>query len=258
MYPSLYRYYREFGLAGLVAGVKTKVTRKTITFSFKHRDCKYPLWLRTFSSDLGVYRQIFKRQEYKFQTNKTPEIIIDAGANIGYASVYFANQFPQAKIFSLEPEEENFKLLQKNTSCYSNIVPIKAALWHKNEEINLTDPMRGEWGYTVEDRAQTATNQHLSIVSGVTIDKLMQDYNLPSIDILKIDIEGTEKEIFSCKNLLWLTKTDSLIIELHDRLKPGCSNSFFQNKSITEFPPHWQQGENVYLSRSCIMSLHRQ
>ena len=64
----------------------------------------------------------------------------------GFASIYFANKYPGAKIIAIEPEQSNFELLKDNIAPYPNIIPIQAALWHKNEEINLIDPGLGKSG----------------------------------------------------------------------------------------------------------------
>ena len=57
------------------------------------------------------------------------DIVLDAGANIGASAIYFARRYPNARIFALEPEQENYDLLLRNTHRYHNIIPIKAALW---------------------------------------------------------------------------------------------------------------------------------
>jgi hypothetical protein len=79
----------------------------------------------------------------------------------------------------------------------------------------------------------------------------MKEQGIDYIDILKIDIEGAEREIFRDPSS-WIEKVDSLIIELHECMKPGCYRSFYNGSN--GFDDEWQQGEKVYLtrSRSCI------
>ncbi len=86
-------------------------------------------------------------------------------------------------------------------------------------------------------------------VPGMTISKIMADYELARIDILKIDIEGAEREVFSDSSA-WIGKVDSAIIELHERMKSGCNRSFYNGSN--GFDQEWLQGENVYLSRGAI------
>ena len=87
-------------------------------------------------------------------------------------------------------------------------------------------------------------------VTAMSIDKIMKDYSLTKIDILKIDIEGAEREVFSDTSS-WIEKVDSIIVELHERMKSGCNRSFYCGSN--GFDNEWGQGENVYLSRgNCL------
>jgi FkbM family methyltransferase len=74
-------------------------------------------------------------------------VIIDAGANIGLSALFFANKYPDAKIFAIEPEETNYKLLELNTKPYNNVCLIKAALWDSVRKIHLFDTGLGKDGY---------------------------------------------------------------------------------------------------------------
>ena len=89
-------------------------------------------------------------------------------------------------------------------------------------------------------------------VTAMTVDKVMLDYGLEKIDILKIDIEGAEREVFRDPTL-WIDKVDALIVELHERMKPGCNRSFYKSTN-DEFDHEWIQGENVYLSRRKVLT----
>ena len=60
------------------------------------------------------------------------------------------------------------------------------------------------------------------VVEGMTVDKFMADYRLSRIDILKVDIEGAEREVFNDTSA-WIGRVNSVIIELHERMKVGCN-----------------------------------
>jgi len=64
-----------------------------------------------------------------------PDVIVDAGANIGLASICFANKYANATIIAVEPEQSNFELLEENVAPYPNIVPVQAALWYEDSEV---------------------------------------------------------------------------------------------------------------------------
>jgi len=86
-------------------------------------------------------------------------------------------------------------------------------------------------------------------VKALTVNDLLDNYGLERIDILKIDIEGAEKEVFS-NSSSWLGKVDAIIIELHEHTKAGASRSFYCGSN--GFAREWMQGENVYLSRGSL------
>ena len=246
---TIHRYIRIVGFKGLIYAIKAKLTGSEIFYKVDRQDCKYPINLRLPSSDVPTYDQVFINNEYDFIVETQPKTIVDAGANIGLASIYFANKYPDAQIIAIEPEKSNFEMLKKNIAPYPNIIGLQAALWHKNEEINLLDPGLGKWGFmtAMKSTSEISSSGTCHAVMALTIDKLMMDYSLERIDILKIDIEGAEREVFS-NTLAWIEKVDSLIVELHERMKVGCNRSFYCGSN--GFDNEWTQGENVYLSRA--------
>jgi hypothetical protein len=75
----------------------------------------------------------------------------------------------------------------------------------------------------------------------------MRELRIEHIDILKIDIEGAEREVLRDPSA-WIGNVDTLIVELHERLKLGCNRSFYN--ATNGFDDEWIQGENVYVTRS--------
>ena len=206
-----------------------------------------PIHLRMPSADIKVYEKVFLEQEYRFEILSPPRIIVDAGAHIGLASVYFANRYPAARIIAIEPEKDNFELLKKNVAPYRTITPVHAGLWSDNHDISLFDPSGGSWGFATSENTDSASiGRFCHTVSGITVERLMEDFKIDRIDILKMDIEGTEKELFNDSSS-WLANVDALIIELHERLRPGCSRNFYNQTN--GFGAEWMQGENVFLAR---------
>jgi hypothetical protein len=106
-----------------------------------------------------------------------------------------------------------------------------------------------------QDDVKQRYGEILHEVRGMTVDTIMKEEGIEHIDILKIDIEGAEREVFGDTSS-WIGKVDALIIELHDRMKPGCSRSFYEGSK--GFDNKWLRGENVYLTRrgSCLTRHH--
>ncbi|HUO07715.1 MAG TPA: FkbM family methyltransferase [Phycisphaerae bacterium] len=212
---------------------------------------RYPVGLRPETSDSGAFAQVYLERDYQLTIVKPPRLIIDAGANIGLVSALFANQFPEAKILSVEPMAENFALLCENVGRYPNIKPLHAAVWNKSGTINLVthdqnNQFLGHWGIQVRESPVTDPN---SAVRAMTISEILEFSGLPVIDILKIDIEGAEVELFDRNAHLWLSKTNMLIIELHDRFKPGCSDAVYNAMKPFGFMT-FKRAENTFFIRN--------
>lgn len=210
-----------FGWRGLIIyfKVRTGTTRSVSLPGIKH-----PFRLRAQRADGISFREIFLRRLYDLSLPQTiqPNVIIDGGANIGLTSLFFANRYPNARIISVEPDENNFAVLSDNVRPYSRITPVKSAIWNKKEQIHVVDKGYGDRGFMIEKNA-TGT-----VLEAMSLPDLLQAHGITQIDILKLDIEGSEKEVFSENYDSWLPHTRCLIIELHDRMKPGCSHAVFK------------------------------
>jgi FkbM family methyltransferase len=206
--------------------------------------------IRSKTSDVFVYQAIIAGKEYEFETLTPPDVIVDAGANIGLATIYFANKWPDATIIAIEPEESNYEMLVRNTKNYPNVKTIKAALFHKCGNIDVLDVGHNKFGFMTEtsNNYGSITGEVVKVgtVNSIDIDKIIKDYGLRDIDILKIDIEGAEREVFSDASG-WVYKVKSIITELHEGMKAGCNRSFYCNTN--GFDDEWQKGEDIYLVR---------
>ena len=204
-----------------------------------------PFVFRPTNEDVYLLKLIFETGEYNLPIDFKPRLILDCGGNIGCAAVYFANKYPDAQIYSVEPEGDNFRLLQYNTAFYDNIHPIKSALWDKETFIRVEDRGYGKWGFMTFETAADAPDA----MRTTTVAKLLADSGFDEIDLLKIDVEGAEKEIFSAPDVDdWLPKVNVLTIELHDRMKRGCSYAFF--KAVSKYQWYFTlRGENLIFVR---------
>jgi len=168
-------------------------------------------------------QKVFLQHEYAVPFSIVPRTIVDAGANIGAAALYFAKAYPGAHIIAIEPENSNFALLQRNCAGVSNITLVRAALWHETAELQLVDPQAEKDSFSY---LPTRVGENADI-RAVCVNDILEEFNFNHIDILKIDIEGAEREIFRFGNRDWLDKVGVIAIELHDRFKSGCAESFY-------------------------------
>ncbi len=249
---SIKLYLRTVGFVGLLRTASAALRRSTTLITVKRPEIEHPFQLRSPSSDVATYKHIFRRREYEFDCEVEPQTILDAGANSGLASIYFANRYPNARIIAVEPEQANYELLVKNVAPYPQVIPVRAALWNRNETIELVDPGLGEWGYMTRAASDPEiTAPLLQEVEGITVDQLMQRYQLSSIDLMKLNVEGAEREIFEdCGG--WIDRVHAVVVKMHDRLKPGCQSSVSDGTS--RFDREWVQAGSLCMSRGAHLS----
>jgi len=178
------------------------------------------VWVRAGTSDMAIYDQIvlqpYLPRDRKFST------IIDCGSNIGLTVRYLAAAYPHARIVAVEPDDSNFDMLQRNCEGMPRISCVKAGIWPVTGAINLQKDGLGPSGFRTIEGEGDAT------VEAVTIPLLMERFGMERLSLLKIDIEGSELELFSGPDNSWIERVDAISIELHDSWRPGCGDAFFK------------------------------
>ncbi len=220
----------------------TKFVQVTYSIKFK------PLIIRKNTTDSLVFRSIFVRGEFKLPITIKPKFIIDGGAYTGLSTLYYATKYPNSEIVAVEPESSNFSILEANAKRLHNVKRIKAGLWHNNAHLKVVDRQLGKWGFAVEEVAEEQDYD----IDAITIDSLLQQSGYKYIDIIKLDIEGAEKELFENNSELWLDRVNIIVIELHDWLRDGCSQAFFSAFNLNEWN-EYQEGEKVVMIRKQLL-----
>lgn len=245
---------------GLIHGPKTALQfklgdRSRKLFALTLPDFPAPIWLRGGTVDIKVFTQVLVTKEYDISdtaqgkdlrrrynslvSSGTQPLIIDCGANIGLSSVWYARQFPEAKIVAVEPEQSNLEIASRNLAAYPNVTLVRGGVWDTPSHLTIVNPDAEPWAFRVEEGEGT--------IPGLTIDQLSKGR---PILVVKVDIEGAEKELFR-SNTDWMDRTDLIAIELHDWLFPnvGTSQSFM--KTIARRPHQIaMRGENLFFLMS--------
>lgn len=175
-------------------------------------------------SDYAVFEQVFRDQDYGAVLTmllynsffEGEPVIIDAGANVGYTTLYFSHHLERSKIFSIEPSDQNATFFIKNISYLphqDHIVLYQKALCereHKTFEIARDFRDGKDWSMTTKEVAHGA-------IEGITLSEIIRINQLDYISVLKIDIEGAERHIFnSHSDVSFLDITYIIAIEIHD------------------------------------------
>lgn len=213
---------------------------------FRLKKLQHPFSMRKNPYDYATFEEVLLREDYNIDFGFEPRTIIDGGANIGLTSVFFANKFPNANIVAVEPEKENFQMLQKNTSSYSNISLLSAGIWDHNAFLSVVDEGKGNNAFTVKEVPVNTENA----IKALSVYDIMKQQGWSTIDILKLDIEGTEKNIFEKNYENWLPFVRVIIIELHDRMIEGCSEAVFDTISKYNFSREIKGENHIFFNIS--------
>ncbi|QJW98052.1 hypothetical protein FTUN_5632 [Frigoriglobus tundricola] len=105
---------------------------------------KETIWLREVGSDLSTFDEILIKQVYRSAVGALRDCryVVDLGANIGLASLYFAHAFPNSRVLAVEPDPRNYALLARNTHRLgraNRVVTKQAAIWSRDAPVNLVN-----------------------------------------------------------------------------------------------------------------------
>jgi FkbM family methyltransferase len=218
----------------------TKVTDRAETNVFLRMINRH-VTIRPGTSDLRCLGKVFVDYEYEIPFEINPRLIVDAGANIGFATLYFSSKFPGTKIIAIEPEQSNYDLLVRNCSGMTNVTLWRAAVWNSDTSLQIANPDAEKWAFRV-----TPGTLNGSGIKALTIPQILAQSGHDAIDILKLDIEGAERELFRDGCEEWLPRVKMIIIELHDHYAPGCSREVYSKLCHVPFRQEIR-GENVFV-----------
>jgi len=208
------------------------------------------IWLRSGTSDVAVFSQVWEHGQYDLALKSAPASIIDGGANIGLTSTFFAMAYPDSRIVAIEPEQSNFALLERNTSSFPNVLALRAALWSDNRKLLVIDPGEGKHAFQVRAADASCDRSTGQASEGVTVPEICQTENWTRVGLLKLDIEGAELDVLNASGS-WIDAVDVLAVELHDHLRPGCKEAF--ERAVSRFPIRVSRGELEVASRVDVM-----
>lgn len=211
--------------------------------------------IRPGDSDFQTLRQVFRNQDYEILIKAAADrvrdrynailalgkqpVIIDAGANIGAASLWFHQNYPGAAVVAIEPDPGNVDVLRRNAA---------------GKDIHVIDAAIGsEEGYAaLHNEGESWAVQATRADSGcriVTVENALRRIPNGELFIVKVDIEGFESDLFA-SNTGWLDDVFALYFEPHDWLLPGkrTSGSFQREIAKRDFEL-FLRGENLIYVR---------
>ena len=135
------------------------------------------------------YTEIFIRDIYKFNARSPEPYIIDCGANCGASIIYFKRLYPKARVVAFEPDPYIFGILESNIMAFGlqDVKLFNCALWHSETSLPFV-PTKADTGRVVSEPTQSSIN-----VSTVPLSSYLDQ----PVDILKVDVEGSEVDILT-------------------------------------------------------------
>lgn len=260
----LLKFMRVFGIAGgirLWCALHFQLMRGANPLHLHVPGMRAPIQLRP--RDLPIFWQIMVMRENDFdalpqaasvqarykqiQSQGFRPVVVDCGGHVGLSAVWFASRFPEATVYSIEPDSSNYAMLRKNTEPYPNVIALNGGIWGKPCSLEISNPNSGSASFRLrEDAGATGTHS----LRGYTVDEILAMDPQNRAVLVKVDIEGAEADLFR-EPADWFESTFMVVIELHDWLMPGqgTSRNFFRRLGETSFEVVLS-GENLLLFRA--------
>lgn len=174
----------------------------------------FDLWQAPDSgkNEMLVFHEIFGQDVYELPLAFPPRVILDLGSFTGLSPLFFALRHPAAVVYCVEPDPDNFAALERNTRSVPSITRLPAAIAGESGERTFYRSATQTCGHSLYASIPGAVENTIT-VQCVTVNELVKKFDLPSIDILKFDVEGAETEVFA--DFPFAVPVRALVGELH-------------------------------------------
>lgn len=164
--------------------------------------------------DIYIIGEILYERPYRLQYPLPPApVILDAGANIGMATLWLRATYPAAEVHCFEPASENFDLLRCNVAGLPRTHCVHAALGAAVGELRLAMPGSHSDNHVIAE----PTDANTEVVPCTTGVAYLERMDLKCVDLLKIDVEGYEIEVVRGFGPV-LPRVQAIVGEVHERL----------------------------------------
>lgn len=196
-----------------------KKSRKTTDEYVNFKFFGYTVYSYDYASLLNLFNEIFIDGEYVFEAKSNSPKILDCGANIGMATLFFKKLYPAAEIICFEPNPLSFKLLEMNVkgNGLQHVTLLNKAI--SNEEGQLDFFIGNGKGSVVASLSEDRNDTSRITVDTVRLSHVMGN---ATFDLAKIDVEGAEHLVIA--DLIESNKINSIsqyMIEYHHMVDKG-------------------------------------
>lgn len=187
---------------------------------------------RLNKGDVWSLREVLLDECYRFPGDIKPKVIVDLGGNIGLTSLWMARTYAPERVVIVEPLAGNAVMARQNLSTFGpGTLLIEAAAGSKDGTAQFEESEESNRGRLCPDSP--------GLTRVVSMATLLDEAGVAGeVDLLKVDIEGGEDDLFS-GNLDWMRRIKAMIIELH----PGLVDThqiieIIKNQGFQYIPSH--------------------
>lgn len=199
-----------------------KINLKKTFFPQGYRKCTenifgFEVLSPKYSTICFLFEEIFFRNEYMVKFSNPNPVIFDCGAHIGMATIFFKWVYPDSTIYSFEPDKQTFSILKKNILCnkLKKIKLFNLALTNKGGLINFFTDLRHGSALTMSTSYERNPKDKIKVRSQ-KLSSFIERNNIDKIDLLKLDIEGSEREVIEdLASNNFFSVIEKIVIEYH-------------------------------------------
>ena len=227
-----YSIYSSF-ILGLLNTQKNKNSK---ILKFFNKEIRYTtrdnqeffLSLYSFLPKEFAWNSYLKNKIFNLKKNS---VIVDVGAHFGFFGCRGAYLEPNFKWYLIECDPNNFSILKKNAECANNknIVLSNNAITDKKNLLEFIVGNSSTTGSIKKSNFYLQNSKDIINITSTTLENFIETYNIKEIDLLKVDIEGSEYIAFE-DNLNIFKNVKSVIFELH-----MCNNILPENTKLYKY-----------------------
>lgn len=236
--------------------------------------------------DLEVIRRVIVNDRYRLRVlkarRKRMDVIVDVGGHIGSFGLFAKSLWPEATLIAIEPNAESADLYRKSLDengfdddivlpmalAYSNERRVLIGGNHSTDECVLVTP---EEARKITSASTNSPADRMRVVEenvpAITLKQILDRFDLPKIDLMKLDCEGGEFELCRHVSTADAMRVDLLIGEYHAvgafeqfarDVRRAFPHLYFFGDSLDPVAPFWGVPSLAFMA-GCTLSrrIHR-
>lgn len=163
------------------------------------------------SSELIAMGEVFVKEEYRLELPEPPRTVLDCGANVGFASAYFAARYPEATVYAVEADPSTFVTLEQLSGQLANVRAVHRAVTGSDGPVTFHSSARsmGSSMFARHNEGDTVVE-----VPGSSLATLLDELGIERVDLLKLDVEGAEFDLLEAARPV-LDRIGTIVAEIH-------------------------------------------